>query len=416
MDHSEHGLVIVRGDTPYVFAWDELESGSAFAAKRSLLSLERGGGAKLSAEDHFQLGIFALSHGRRDLAASEFRTAQRLDSEYRSIIREASAKYRRKKEDSSVQDHPLSREEEGPTPREPGLAEHVETELSRAGGISLAPGPTPRHREQVLEVYRTFGAKVREVIGREVALVESDHFLIWTDWEPRYHRLLTEWCESMYRALCVQFDLDPSGNVFLAKCPVFCWRSKARFRKFSRQFDGYSGADAVGYTRSIQQTGHVHVVLLRMGRSEVDFARFACTLVHEGTHAFLHRLYTTRLIPHWVNEGYADLMVERVLEDRSHKGENAALLARQFARYDWPVTELIHSVGPIEVHQYSLAHSVIAHLAEAGPERFAGFIRGLKAGEPTAAALAASYDGLTLDQLEARWRLAMTPCRSPSDL
>ncbi len=410
VDHTEHGLVIVHERTPYVFAWDELESGSAYATRQVLVAFDRGGAKHLSAEDHFQLGLFTLRNGRRDLAANEFRKARKLDNAYRRIIRDAFDEYRRSEAASKTYNDPL--EDSAPietigTTRETGLAARVEAQLARTEGATLAPGPLADSRAQVLKVYKTFGAKVQEVIGKDVVLIDSDHFLIWTDFEPQYRNRLTDWCESMYAALCSQFDLNPTDNVFLAKCPVFCWRSKSRFLAFARQFDGYDAANAVGYARSIERNGHVHIVLLRSGRSEADFDRFACTLVHEGTHAFLHRLYTSRLIPHWINEGYADLMAERVLKDRCHTGETAELLSRQFARYDWPIAELLRSAGPIEVHQYPLAHSVVAHLEAWGRERFAGFLKDLKAGKATESALAANYDGLTLAELESRWLSAV---------
>ena len=271
----------------------------------------------------------------------------------------------------------------------------------------LAPKPTPEQSDKVLTAYRTFGAKVEEVLGRAVVGLESEHFLIWTDWNRRHHDRLIRRCESMYSALCDQFDLDPLADVFLAKCPVFCFRSKSRFQHFARYFDGYDGVGAAGYTRSIEKNGHVHVALLRTGGTELDFDRFACTLVHEGTHAFVHRLFRSKLIPHWINEGFADLMAERILADRCPTGENAELLARQFVRYGWPVSELLRGTGPIEVHEYPVAQSVIAHLAARGRSRFAGFIEDLKEGKTTVAALAARYDGLTLEQLDADWRSAI---------
>lgn len=410
VDHTEHGLVIVSQDIPYVFAWDELKAGSAFATKRALAVFERGGADRLSAEDHFQLGLFALWRDRKDLAANEFRRAKKLDPDYQAVIKKAYDEYLRRKDASIAQgDSLLDDSSVGTADTLPkaGLADRIEAELGRATRAVAAPVPSAESRAKVLEVYKTFGRKVQEVIGKAVVLIESDHFLIWTDWEARHRDRLVGWCESMYTALSEQFDLDPADNIFLAKCPVFCWRSKTRFLKFAREFDGYGGRDAVGYARSIERNGHVHVVLLRQGRSQADFDRFACTLVHEGTHAFIHRLYTSRLIPHWVNEGYADLAAERVLKDRCPAGENAELLARQFVRYDWPITELLHSAGPIPVHQYPLAHSVIAYLEGSGHKRLAGFIKDLKTGESVSTALAANYDGLTLDQLEADWRSAV---------
>jgi hypothetical protein len=421
VDHNEHGLVVVDQGTPYVFAWEELEPGSAYGTRRALLAFRRGGEDRLSAEDHFQLGLFALRHGRKDLAGREFGRAIRQDPDFKPLVKGVVNEYQRRPGASESRDDALP--ERGlsddiqvvPSSDQPAQAvgeteespSYLEGEL--AGGMNppLAPGLSADGREQVLEAYRTFGTKVQELIGKEVVLVESDHFLIWTDWERGHREQLAGWCESMYAALCEQFHLDLSDDIFLAKCPVFCWRSKGRFVKFARLFDGYAGTNAVGYTRSIEANGHVHVVLLRQGRSEADFDRFACTLVHEGTHAFMHRLHSPRLVPHWVNEGYADLMAERVLGDRCPNGENAQLLARQFARYGWPITTLLHNVGPIDVHQYPLAHSVVAYLEGLGRDRFAGFIKDLKSGRSVAEALATRYDGLTLKQLEDRWRSAI---------
>lgn len=421
VDHNEHGLVVVHQDTPYVFAWEELEPGSAYGTRRVLLAFRRNGEDCLSAEDHFQLGLFALRHGRKDLAGREFGRAIRQEPDFKPLVKGAVNEYQTQAAANGGQHNALSENNLSddiqvvPSSDEPEKAvgeseespSYRERELTDRMDPPLAPGLSADGREQVLDAYREFGAKVQELIGKDVVLVESDHFLIWTDWERRHRDQLAGWCESMYAALCEQFHLDLSDDIFLAKCPVFCWRSKGRFVKFARLFDGYAGTNAVGYTRSIEANGHVHVVLLRQGRSEADFDRFACTLVHEGTHAFMHRLHSPRLIPHWVNEGYADLMAERVLGDRCPSGENARLLAKQFVRYGWPITTLLHNVGPIDVSQYSLAHSVVAYLDGVGRDRFAGFIKDLKSGRSVAEALAARYDGLTLEQLEERWRSAI---------
>jgi hypothetical protein len=423
VDHTEHGLVIVHETSPYVFAWDELESGCVYRTKRALLIFQRGGEDRLTAEDHYQLGLAMLARDRNDLAGREFRVARRLNRKYEPLVKSAFDDYRRRKDSSNEDDLAPFEDTGAPAEtveevREPGLVERIEAAFADRDGATVVTSPSQDRRKQVLEVYRNFGRKVQEVISRQIVLVESDHFLIFTDWEPRYRDRLAGWCEAMYAAICQHFDLDPNDDVFLAKCPVFCWRSKPRFRKFARLFDGYDGTGAIGYTRSIQENGHVHLVLLRQGRTEADFDRLACTLVHEGTHAFLHRLWTTRLIPHWVNEGYADLVAERVLRDRCPNRENAELLARQFVRYDWPVTKLLHSTGPIEVHQYPLAHSVIAYLERLDRTALAGFIRDLKSGMTVAAALAARYDNLTIDELEARWRSAIRatdPLPHPSE-
>ena len=404
VDHSKHALVVVREQKPYVFSWNELEFGSALSTKRALLALVRGGANKLSADDHFELALFALSSDRNDVAASEFHEAKRLNPKLEERIGRAFDDYRARKEKDGSKEDPF--EDEPPA----GLGESAgrhEAGLMDDDGTLLAGRPSAENRAKVMQAYRTFGDKVRSVMGKDVVLLESDHFLIWTDWEKKYRDRLTDWAEAMYAALVERFDLQAKDEVFLAKCPVFCWRSKARFQKFARYFDGYEGSNAVGYTRSIEKNGHVHVVLMRQGRSEADFDRFACTLVHEGSHAFMHRLYSTRLIPHWVNEGYAELTAERVLGERCDTAEKAALLARQFVRYDWPLGEMLAGVAPIEVHEYPLAHSLVAHLEQLGRPRFAGFVRNLKDGRTTAEALAGNYDAMTFAQLEQSWRSAI---------
>lgn len=435
VDHTSHGLVIVADKTPYVFAWSELQPGSACAARRALLILERGGTEKLSGEDHFDLGSFALAQGRNDIAANEFRRAEERDASYKPLIREAFDKYRRQHEATRTagdsvglwkstrsEDETLQRRSAEDTHgglsaarRTDGKPDEIVPPVETSGfaslpdieGAEISNHPAPEIRTKVSNAYRTFGEKVREVMGKDIALVESDHFLIWTDWPVGERGRLSDWCEAMYAALCDQFGLDPHDDIFLAKCPVFCFRSKGRFRRFAREFDGYGGKNAIGYTRSIERNGHVHMVLVRPGRSTADLDRFACTLVHEGTHAFLHRLYSSTLIPHWVGEGYADLIADRVLGDRCPAAGNAALLARQYVRYEWSIGDLIGSVTPLDVHQYPLAHSIVAHLEGLGRSRFADFIKEVKNGLTLAAALAASYDGLTIGQLEAGWRSAV---------
>ena len=411
IDHTDHGIVVLHDQAPFVFAWDELQPGSAIAAKRVLLAFARGGREYLTADDHFELGVFALARSQGSAAGIEFRKAKKLDPAYEDQVRAVLKEYRQGKsapdrEEFPLEDDSSELEAEGEPPV--GLLERMEAGLPEAGESNATVVQTPEEiRDRVLSIYKSFGETVRRVISKSIVLVETDHFLIWTDWDKRHRPRLAQWGESMYTALCREFDLDPAGSVFLAKCPIFCFRSKARFRKFARLFDGYDGRNAVGYSRSIERNGHVHLVLLRTGKSEADFDRFASTLVHEGTHAFLHRLYTTRLIPHWVNEGYADLMAERVIGDHCPNAENAALLARQYVRFDWPIRELLTGVGPIAVHQYPVAHSVVAFLEKQGAARFSGFIMNLKQGRTVAEALSTHYEGMTLDQLEARWRSAI---------
>jgi hypothetical protein len=374
--------------------------------RRDLLTLTRGGREQLTAPDHFQLGQFALSMRRSDLAAHEFQAATAKDRALAPRVREAFAAFRK------------STEAAGQAGRSAALMDKSDADPPAVFADGSAGGATDIATEEfaalgvenprVMEVYKTFGAKVQEVLGKGIVLIETDHFLIWTDWEPLFRPRLEQWCEAMFAELRRQFNLPKADPVFLAKCPIFCFRSRASFAKFARHFDGYDAANAVGYTRSIEKNGHVHVALLRIGHADADFDALACTLVHEGTHAFLHRLADHRLIPHWVNEGFAEWMADRVLGAEScHRGAKADMLARFFVRHDRPLDGFLENEGPIAVEQYPLAHSFVAQLIRIDLAKFSTFVRQLKSGQPLSVALANSFDGLTLAQLENRWREAV---------
>lgn len=409
VDHDETGIVLVQGQAParpFVFAWEEVEPASAILAKRQLLALKRGGRESLLAEDHYHLGLFALSRNRIPAARAAFRKAVQLDESYAARTKAALDGHRA--ESQRRDDHRLSPGREKPPriddePR-PDLPSLIESGTRRGDNSSKPVEDREDVRNRVRAVYDTFALTVRDVMGKDVERIETDHFLIFTDWRERDRQKLAAWFEAMYSALCEKFACEAGEDIFLAKCPVFCWASKAKFWKFARLFDGFEDKNAIGYTRSIESSGHVHMVLCLGGRSEADFDRFTYTLVHEGTHAFIHRFHSNRLIPHWVNEGYAELMAEQILGDRCPAGEKADLLAKQFERYDWPLGNLLHHAGPIEIQQYPIAASIVTYLDSLGPEQFAGFVRSIKNGQALPQALADNYAGMSVAELEARWR------------
>ena len=408
IDSNSHGLVLLSGETPFVYSWDELDALSSFAVQRQLMFRSRNG-LPLSAEQHLRLGAYALHRGKRTIAHEELTEAVHLDSALQPQVQQLidQHKPRPRNHDKSfprdteqnVKDDPMA-DDSKVEPRFASMGAEVMPSGAQ-GHILQTPAEV---RDQVLEIYRRYGQEVQKVIGKQVALVETEHFLVWSDWAKAENPMLGEWCERMYAQLAREFAIPPDQSVFLAKCPVFAFRSPNRFRKFARSFDGYDAGESAGYTRSIELSGHVHLALLRFGDSESDYDQFAWTLVHEGTHAFLHRWHATRLIPHWVNEGIAERTAQRVLGNRCPAEGNARLLARQYVHFDWPIRDMLENAGPIEVHQYPVAHSVIAYLDSLGTGKLAVFVRGLKEGQSIGRALADQWEGMTVESLEKQWR------------
>ena len=117
-----------------------------------------------------------------------------------------------------------------------GLVGQVEDAVHDPKAANDIVSPTPEStRAKVLDIYRGFGRKAQEVLGKRVAAIESEHFLIWTDWSKTDRTRLVALCEAMYAAMCRQFGISTTAPVFLAKCPVFCFESKARFLKFAME-------------------------------------------------------------------------------------------------------------------------------------------------------------------------------------
>ncbi len=416
VDYNDHGLVLMQAGVPYALAWKQLESGTAYTARRDLLAHTRGGWDKLSAQDHFNLGRFALEFNRQDLARADFnQTSALAKKQYEESIHHAWQQFRekRKRWKRARKSTHADRTSELSTKKiitdDASVVHGIGDDLDRAVHIAEAGfvhDTDEDIRARVRAAYLQYGEKVQEIMGSSVVFIETEHFLIWTDWPKRSRDQLIRWLEDMYSSLSKQFGVDDSTNIFLSKCPVFCWRSKARYQRFAQKFDGYDGKDSIGYTRSIESNGHVHMAFMRRGSEPADIDRLACTIVHEGTHAFLHRLYTTRLLPHWINEGAAEMTATVVLGRQCPAGGNATLLAKQYAKYNWPLGQFLQSVAPIDAHQYPLAQSIVSYLNTQSIKRWRALIKALKNGNTFSKALAHAYDGLNVKQLESGWREA----------
>lgn len=414
MDSDEGAVVVFSRETPFVIAYSEMDSGSAYRVKKQLLSGDAGLREPLTAAQHMELGRYVLNRGNLPLAIQEFNLAKSLNPSLASCVQallDAQRDALKKAQPASAEDDdpgsttPPQAMGERPAPPAPSEAPLVPF-ISIPGAEALRD-LTPGQRLRICDTYRSYYAPKWEALFGDLPIIaESSHFLLFTDLDPIRQGRLLEAAEDMFDTLAQLFGFTADQQVFLGRCPVFALRSKARFLRFARAFDQYGDFSALGYTRSIEEKGYVHISLYAPGTSEVDFDQMVQTLVHEGTHAFLHRVPPYGLIPHWVNEGLAEWVCEKVLGDRSPAGEKAELLAGLYVRKDWPITNLLTGRGPIEVQQYALSHSVVGFLLARSRDVFADFLRQLKTGVATEEALKGSY-GSTLKDLEREWREAV---------
>lgn len=386
---SEDGtvLVIEIDGLPCAVAYDQLESQSAFSTMRNLMIQRRGNAEALTAEDHYRLGVLLLGRNNHGKARREFRLARMQNDSYREKCDAAMARYKKDRHGTALKRDERPDEANESTVKPPSFV-----------GSTIDDD----RRKKIIEGYKRVGEQVREKVGADMVLVETEHFLIWTDWAKAEHSHLAVWCEAMYDELSSIFGVPEDRHVFPGKCLVFCLRSQSRFLKAAKILDNYNAINALGYT-STDPNGHTHVVVFRQGGSPVGRDAFASTLVHEGVHAFVHLYRGQGRIPTWLNEGLANVVAEEVLDDRCPNAETATAAALAFVRRDLPLSMIMAEDGMLDPRVYPLAHSLVAFLMDQKSGAFSGLIDDIKASMSMEQALKKRYDW-SLEQFDRAWR------------
>lgn len=384
---------------PCAFGYDQLLADSAHRTRLAVLSRQRGARDRLTAADHYELGLLALRHRRPAYARRDFAAATRLDESYRGRGAAALDAFRGGCSPPG-----------GGVTAKPALSfdgDTSSTDITFSPVASSGGGEDAERaarRAAIVAGYKRVGADIRAQVGSDLVLRETAHFLIWTDWARAEHEALSAWCEGMYASLARRFGVAGRASIFEGKCPVFCLRSRKRFAEVAGLLDGYDVSGALGYTRS-DDNGHVHVVVCRQGGSCAARDAFAATLIHEGTHAFLHRYGSSHRLPMWVNEGLANYVADGVLGDRCPNDHAAAATARAVVRGGYDIGPVFAADAMLDARYYAVAHSLVALLIDRDAAGFVGMIDDLKAGATVGSALLERY-GLTLETLERAWREA----------
>jgi len=145
VDHTGHGLVVFDRGAPYVFAWSQLDPGSAYRAKRAILVMERGSERGLTGEDHLGLGRFLLGHDRVVAAVREFDQARRLNPSLAEQVREAMDGRRRRVSGSKPDVAPFDRDRPaGALPAVAGETARLVEALPAMGGAAAGRTRRPK--------------------------------------------------------------------------------------------------------------------------------------------------------------------------------------------------------------------------------------------------------------------------------
>ena len=287
-----------------------------------------------------------------------------------------------------------------PAPRNKAAATSPASEsrkASKAEPPRKYPQPTAQQIRTAREQAGKFAEKAKE-LAPGIHLVETDHFLLYTPWDQRADKRLSEVCEKLYAELCRQFDIPPKENIWVGKCPIYIFDRPEAYQEFCREADQQKFSKVAGYC-AYDTDGFVYIVMNR-GKTRRQFHEL---LVHEATHGFLWRYVEHRKIPVWVEEGLAEYMASTLMP-RCSAARKYKKATKEAVQHNKDVSHIFRRVG-LEAFDYGIAQSLVRFLIAKDRKGFARFVTRMKRGAAESEALAAAH-GMTHEDLLEAWREA----------
>ena len=235
-------------------------------------------------------------------------------------------------------------------------------------------------------------------------LVETPHYLVFSDAQQPVTDLFAKWAEALYANLCKQFAVGPSDRIWDGKCILVISNTRATFLAQAATFDGFNAGHAGAYFAiEAAEPDMPRLVHICVPLDTRDPRRLQELFAHEGTHAFFQLYKKPVDLPLWLHEGLAEFMV--VVNDKDLRGEKQ-VYAKRYAQRGTPIEGiLVRETGQgLEYPEYSVAYTLVDFLVAAGKDKFKKFVDELKDGKDQETALKDAY-GWTLIDLERRWRV-----------
>jgi hypothetical protein len=370
-------LVIRTRSDERELKWLELTPQSAFVLRSRVIDREK-------ASDWLALGEMGWSMGARDQARTALARAVKLDPSLKGRANEILATAA----GSAVAAQP-SKPSTTPAP------------TTRP---SYYIASTPEQDAAAIERAQQFSAAVADKLEITFTELQTPHFIVFTDWDPREFDFIKSNVEAAYAAVARQFEVPAKENIFVGKLPIFMFGRQEDFQTFSAEFHEMAPTPTLlGYYAEYGNgRGHMAMwkpnVAAARGNLRQAERQWAYVLTHEFAHAFIARYHSHRPIPRWLNEGLAEVIAQRQFPDPQRR-----IQARQqaLARYDF--TFLFDDDNMPGGEFYPVMHTMTEMLLVQDPRRFLEMFRAIKDGMEGQAALTKFY-GVDHEQLIAAWR------------
>lgn len=266
------------------------------------------------------------------------------------------------------------------------------------------PWPEMSEKEQA-EAVALLKREMEEAIAAlklTMLLYEQPYVLVYSDLPQEEARSKLVGLRATYLTLLQSFRLPPDHNIFWGKLVVIICKEQATFDRIKRELFS-SGASPPGMAGNFIPRGPRGYLVMW---NYPDEMKFAATVPHEFTHAFMHRYRSPARLPLWLDEGFADYIASLVLEDSPVDKERRS-------RGEW----FIQHGGPIEnimdmscMHEgwpgpytaaYGVSYLLVKEMFRENPSKALGCLTAVKDGKPWERALAEDL-GLTREQLVER--------------
>ncbi|UCD75263.1 MAG: cell envelope integrity protein TolA [Phycisphaerales bacterium] len=358
--------------------WVDLKVEDAFNLRRRVMDKEEAGQWVALGRLMLLMDDGANQAARR--AEQAFRVALRLDKAVEQAIADARVAVDEEKRRLAEEE---AREQAG----------RLRTRTPEAGPWKAEPWPelTDAEREATVPAMKADAEEILHRAGLELAPIESDHFLIYSDMPREEGARWALRLEDLYRRMLAMFGRDEKADIFWGKATVLVFSEQDRFRMVE--------ADAFGQLVPSWVTGLCHFdgpkVFINCHHGSDDHA-FAASLLRAAVHGFMHRYQTPARLPAWANEGFADHLASEMLDkspvfERRRRaglqyvrngGDVSAVLGMDYESDSWLRPDSIGCcVGQLMVELMIREH----------PGRFVAWINAIKAGKDWQEALKEDY-------------------------
>ena len=246
--------------------------------------------------------------------------------------------------------------------------------------------------------------EVEKKLGIKFGTLETSHFLIFSDWDPREFDFLKTNLEAAYTAVSQQFEIPVTENVFIGRLPVYMFAKQSTFQTFANDIDSFPApSNLLGYYRgNTLGFGHMSMwkpdVVGARGDTRAAERKWARVLTHEFTHAFVARYRTNSFIPRWLNEGVAEVVSHSKFPDPM-----AHISAKDSASSRNNIQRIFHDAGSLAAEDYPVAQTMVETMIAGNPKAFLPYFNDLKDGVEPSEALMKHFQ-VDSNGLEKAWR------------